>query len=93
MKRLRVAAVALAACMSVSAGGCGPTYYRVTDPTTGHAYYTTDLDEQRSGGVRLRDAGTGNTVTLQNSEVEVVNKETFESGKARQAVMPGGEAP
>jgi hypothetical protein len=70
----------------VSAGGCAPTYYRVTDPTTGRAYFTTEMQKQKSGSVRLKDAGTGNWVTVQNSEVQKVNKETFETGKVRPAM-------
>jgi hypothetical protein len=83
----RTSLVLAAACFAGIVAGCGPTYYRVTDPTTGRAYYTTELEKQKSGSVRIRDAGTGNTVTLQNSEVEKVNKEAFETGKV-QASMP-----
>jgi hypothetical protein len=75
--------VVLAALLGAS--GCGPTYYKVTDPTSGKIYYTESLEKQKSGGVRLRDAGTGRTVTLQNSEVQTVPKEEFESGKVREA--------
>jgi len=62
------------------AGGC-TSYYKVTDPTTGRAYYTTELQHKNSGAATLKDARTGNKVNLQNSEVEKVSKEQFESGK------------
>jgi hypothetical protein len=61
---------------------CGCTsYYKVTDPTTGKVYYTTELNQRSSGSATLKDARTGNTVSLQNSEVQKVKKEEFESGK------------
>jgi hypothetical protein len=85
---MKHAHLALAACLAGIVCGCGPTYYRVTDPTTGRAYYTTELQKQKSGSVRIRDAGTGNTVTLQNSEIQKVNKEQFETGKVRATSMP-----
>ena len=62
------------------AGGC-TSYYKVTDPTTGRAYYTTELQHKNSGAATLKDARTGNKVNLQNSEVETISKEEFESGK------------
>jgi hypothetical protein len=61
--------------------GC-TSYYKVTDPTTGKVYYTTQLDHKSSGAATLKDARTGNKVSLQNSEVQKVNKEQYESGKA-----------
>ena len=59
--------------------GC-TNYYKVTDPSTNKTYYTTKL-EQRQGATSLKDARTGNSVTIQNSELEQINKEQFESGK------------
>ena len=60
--------------------GC-TSYYKVTDPTTGRVYYTTALNQRSSGAATLTDARTGNKVSLQNSEVEKIKKEEFESGK------------
>jgi hypothetical protein len=71
--------VVLVAC-SIVAAGC-TSYYRITDPTTGRAYYTTKVDEQRGGGVTFKDERTGNNVTVQNSEVKKVTKEEYESGR------------
>ena len=67
-------------------GGCGPTYYRVTDPTTHRAYYTTEVRDKGAGSVQLRDAGTGKSVTLQNSEVQKVSKEEYDAGRIRSVV-------
>jgi len=62
--------------------GAGCTnYYKVTDPTTGRVYYTTELTTHSSGAATIKDARTGNTVNIQNSEVTKVSKEQFESGK------------
>ena len=71
--------------------GCGPTYYRVTDPTPHRSYFTTEMREKGAGSVQLRDAGTGRTVTLQNSEIQKVTKEEFEAGKVRS--MMGEQKP
>ena len=77
MKKMLAGLVLVAACTA----GC-TTYYKVTDPTTGKVYYTTQLDHRPNGSATLKDARSGNKVTLQNSEIEKVKKEEFESGKA-----------
>ena len=77
MTKRTLAAVGLAL---LCVGGC-TTYYKVTDPTTGRAYYTTELQHKNSGAATLKDARTGNKVNLQNSEVQTISKEEFESGK------------
>ncbi len=71
------------------AAGC-TSYYRVTDPTTGKVYYTTDMHNKGSGATELKDAKTGDTITIQNSEVSKIDKEAFEAGKyaALPATMP-----
>ena len=75
MKRMQIVLCAVV----LLAGGC-TTYYKVTDPTTNKTYYTTEL-KQDHGTATLKDARTGNMVTIQNSEVSQVSKEQFESGK------------
>jgi hypothetical protein len=65
------------------ATGCA-TYYQVHDPTTGKDYYTTDLRQMDSGATTLKDARTGNEVSVQNSEVKKITKEEFEAGKFTQ---------
>ena len=69
------------------AGGC-TTYYKVTDPTTGRAYYTTELQHRESGAATLKDGRTGNKVSVQNSEVEKISKEEYESGRMTAPVEP-----
>jgi hypothetical protein len=60
--------------------GC-TQYYKVSDPTTGKVYYTTELQHMNSGAANLKDARTGNKVNLQNSEVEKITKDQYEAGK------------
>ena len=57
-------------------------YYQVTDPTTGKVYYTSKLDTLPGGATSLRDARTGDQVSVQNSDVKEISKEEFESGKS-----------
>ncbi|MFZ0611555.1 MAG: hypothetical protein WAM73_04900 [Desulfobacterales bacterium] len=58
---------------------CGGNYYRVKDTTTDKTYYTHQLEEEKGGAVKLKDANTGSTVTLQNSEVTPINKGEFKA--------------
>ena len=51
-------------------------------------YYTTELKGKSGGAVTLHDGGTGSQVTIQNSEVQSVSKEKYETGReAHQAVV------
>ncbi len=68
-------------CLFVLAG-CGGKYYKVTDPTTKTDYYTQDVDKKGSA-VTFTDAKTGKQITVQNSEIMEVSKDTF-----REAVGP-----
>ena len=77
--------VAAAACAALmSAGGCGPTYYKVTDPTTGKDYYTTELKKHQHGSATLKDAKSGAEVSLQNVEVRKIKKEEYDVGRYAQ---------
>ena len=86
MTTRKTAAVCLAL---LCLGGC-TNYYKVTDPTTGREYYTTELQRNNSGAATLKDARTGNTVNLQNSEIAKVSKEQYEAGKY---TTPGAPPP
>jgi hypothetical protein len=68
-------------------GGC-TNYYKVTDPTTGKVYYTTQLQEKTSGAATLKDGRTGSQVNLQNSVIEKITKESYEAGKNAPAPAP-----
>jgi uncharacterized protein YceK len=78
MKRIALSLVLAAGGVGLS--GC-TSYYRVTDPSTGRTYYTTEMKKKGDGAVQLRDGRTGQEVTIQNSEIAKVTKEEYESGR------------
>lgn len=61
--------------------GC-TNYYRVTDPASGKTYYTTKVSRVDGGAVKIKDAKSGDTVTLQSSEVHEISQRDFEAGAA-----------
>ena len=66
--------------------GCSDNHYRVTDPTSGNAYYTTKVSDTGKGGaVKIKDAKTGSTVTLQSSEVKEISEEEYEAAMMAKA--------
>jgi uncharacterized protein YceK len=73
-KRLVVLAAVLMA-------GCA-TYYRVTDPGSGRAYYTEKV-ERKNGTVMFKDAATGAEVTMTSSVVLEVSSGEFKKGTAK----------
>ena len=61
--------------------GCSSNYYRVTDPGSGKSYYTTKVEDAgRAGAVKIKDDKTGNTVTLQSSEVRKISEDEYNAG-------------
>ena len=57
---------------------CGSGYYyKVVDPATGKTYYTKKINEEKGGAIKLEDAATGSTVTIQNSEVTKIDRTEF----------------
>ena len=77
MTKRTLAAVGLAL---LCVGGC-TSYYKVTDPTTGRVYYTQELQRKNSGAATLKDGRTGSSVNLQNSEIEKISKEQYDTGR------------
>ena len=65
----------------ISLAGCA-SYYQVTDPASGKIFYTREVKRENGGAIRIRDAGTGDEVTLQNSQVKQVTQEEFETNRA-----------
>ena len=53
-------------------------YYKVNDPAGDREYYTTDVDESKSGAIKIKDEKTGAIVTLQSSEVKEISAQEFE---------------
>lgn len=62
--------------------GCA-SYYEVTNLNTGKSYYTNDIRRQRDGSVEFRDAVTGGTVSLADSEIREVSRATFRANTPR----------
>ena len=83
MRKHFILALGLFAC-TVMTAGC-TNYYRVTDPASGKSYYSTEVKETgRGGAVKIKDAKTGSTVTLQSSEVKEISEEEYKAGLAAQ---------
>jgi hypothetical protein len=58
----------------------GCSYYKITDPRTSKVYYTTGIDERKSGAVVITDKKTNKKVTLQDTEIEKISKEAYNVG-------------
>lgn len=87
MKSITVKRMVVGGLLLTLAAGC-TTYYKVTDPTTGKVYYSTEVQERNSGATSLKDAKTGEQITVQNSEVIKINKEQFETATHAPAPAP-----
>ena len=73
-------AVAVVA-FAVLLAGCAH-YYKVSDPSSGKAYYTEDV-KRNGSAVEFKDAQSGGVVTLQNSNVQEIDKQEYEQGVAK----------
>lgn len=72
--------------LTMLVAGCSDNHYRVTDPTSGNAYYTTKVSDAGKGGaVKIKDEKTGSIVTLQSSEVTAIPEEEYEAGLVAKA--------
>ena len=60
-------------------------YYKVNDPAGQKEYYTKDIEEGKGGAIKIKDAKSGSTVTLQSSEVKEISEEEYE------AAVPGAK--
>jgi uncharacterized protein YceK len=79
MRNIVVTALMLGG-LTMLLAGC-TTYYRVTDPVSGKAYYTTKVDDAgKAGAVKIKDEKTGSTVTLQSSEVKEISEDEYKAG-------------
>ena len=59
--------------------GCAGHYYKVTDPTTGKEFYTQEVT-RHGAAVEFKDARTGASTGLQNSQVLEIKKDAFTAG-------------
>ena len=69
------------------ASGCA-SYYKVTDPQSGRVYYTDKIDSDKGGVVKLKDARSKSTITLQNSEVKEISSSEYKEGLAAPESKP-----
>jgi hypothetical protein len=70
-------------CGLLMTAGCSTSYYRVTDPDAGKSYYTHKVEEAGKGGaVKFKDAQSGDSVTVQSSEVKELSEDEFIAGLA-----------
>ena len=59
--------------------GCGGSYYRVNDPAGEKQYYTTEIEQTRTGAITFKDEKSGSVVTLQSSEVKEISGDEFKA--------------
>ena len=81
MKPMQKAMVLAALILLPLIGGC-TNYYRVSDPSSGKIYYTTEVKDKGTA-TQLVDAKTGAKVTIQNSEISKITKEEYETGRGQ----------
>lgn len=59
--------------------GCGGNYYRVNDPAGDRQYYTSAIEQTKTGAITFKDEKSGSVVTLQSSEVKEISKDEFKT--------------
>jgi hypothetical protein len=92
-KSVRVVSIAASLCAGLLVAGCSSTYYKVTDPHSGTAYYTEKVDTLvGTGAVKVKDARTGSVVTLQSSEVKEISEKEYKAGLAAPVSPPAPAA-
>ncbi|HET7763596.1 MAG TPA: hypothetical protein VFK92_00735 [Burkholderiales bacterium] len=84
-RRSIVSALAL----GIVAAGCA-SYYKVTEPASGKEFYTKEVSRKlgAGGAIEFKDAKTGATTTLQNSQVLEIDKKAYEAGLAAAKAAP-----
>jgi uncharacterized protein YdeI (BOF family) len=78
MKTANIAVWILCGMITLVAG-CGGNYYRVNDPAGTKQYYTTAIDQTKTGAITFKDEKSGGVVTLQSSEVKQISEEEFKA--------------
>ncbi len=62
----------------VLASACASTYYKVTDPATGKAYYTPKVHkDKKSGAVSFVDVGSGVSLSVAHAQVKAIKRQEF----------------
>jgi hypothetical protein len=92
-KSVKFGWLAASLCAALLVGGCSSTYYKVTDPHSGTAYYTQKVDTLvGTGAVKVKDDRTGSVVTLQSSEVKEISEKEYKAGLAAPVTPPAPAA-
>lgn len=73
--------------------GCGGDYYRVNDTAGQRLYYTTKIDQTKTGAITFKDEKGGSKVTLQSSEVKTISREDYEAALKAPVAAPAKAAP
>ncbi len=76
--RTRFVRCCLACAVAVALCGCA-SYYKITDPGSGRAYYTDHIDNKGNGVIRFKDENTKQQVTLNASEVMEITEDQFKA--------------
>jgi hypothetical protein len=79
-RKLFIVALSIFVLLGISA--CG-SYYMVKDIQSDKTFFTKEIEKEKGGAVRFKDANTGSTVTIQNSAVKEINKEEFKANTAK----------
>lgn len=74
---VRILALCAVVALTAVTAACSH-YYKVNDPAGSKEYYTKDVDEAKSGAIKIKDEKTGAIVTLQSSEVKEISAQEFE---------------
>ena len=67
----------IAALMLAVLSAC-TTYYKVTDPSSGKVFYTTNIDKNISGAIVFKDEKSKSEVTLQSSEIAEIGSDEYD---------------
>lgn len=73
----RLVSLVVSFMMLLTIYGCG-SYYKITEPTSKNVYYSKDFEKTKLGGLSFKDAKTGAIVTIQNSEIKEISRDTFD---------------
>ena len=77
--KTRIMALGILCGMAGTLAGCGGGYYRVNDPAGDRKYYTTDIDQTKTGAITFTDKKSGSVVTLQSSEVKEISEDEYKA--------------
>jgi hypothetical protein len=87
--RKNLMAVGMLCGLTMIVVGCSSPHYRVNDPATGKAYYTTKVEDAGKGGaVKFKDDKSGSRVTLQSSEVRNISSDEYDAGLTQPVALP-----